>query len=162
MTVERHSFLDTRTRYFLTAGSGDGRWKEVALDQARVAAGLGEVNIIKLSSIAGPNCLRMRYWNIEPGATVSAAFAQMACDEPGRLIACAVAVARPTDPTRAALIMEYHGFMRAGQAKRIAIKMARAGLLDRGLGVRRVESMAIEHVVGELGAGATFAAVVEL
>ena len=50
MTVERHSFLDTRTRYFLTAGSGDGRWKEVALDQARVAAGLGEVNIIKLSS----------------------------------------------------------------------------------------------------------------
>lgn len=149
------------SRYFLTAGEGAGSCGPVALDQARFVAGLGEVNIIKLSSIVGPSC-RKRRWVVEPGSTVGAAFAQISCSEAGRRIASAVAVAHPTDQNRASLVMEHHGFMRARQAKKLVVEMARAGLLYRGLHVRRVESIAIEHVVGPMGAGATFAAVVEL
>lgn len=160
MTIERSSFFDTRTRYFLTAGKGDGFLADVALDQAREVAGLGYV--VRLSSIVGPNCQRVRRRRISPGSIVSGAFAQMICDEPGKQIACAVAVAHPTDPSRASLVMEHHGYMRAREAKKIVVQMARAGLLDRGLQVRRVESIAVEHVVGAIGAGATFAAVVEL
>lgn len=160
MTVEGSSFFDTRTRYFLTAGKGDGFLAGVALDQAREVAGLGYV--VRLSSIVGTNCQRVRRRRITPGSIVSAAFAEMTCDEAGRRIASAVAVAHPTDPNRASLVMEHHGYMRARDAKQIVVQMARAGLMDRGLQVRRVESIAIDHVVGETGAAATFAAVVEL
>lgn len=131
------------------------------MDQALVVAGLGEVKRLRLSSIVGPRC-RKRRWVVEPGSTVGAAFAEMTCDEAGSRIASAVAVALPTDLFRAAVIMEHHGFMRARQAKELVVEMARTSLLDRGLQVRRVESIAVEHVVGPIEAGATFAAVVEL
>lgn len=161
MIVEKLPGFYLPTRYFLTVGEGADLWKEVALYKSRMAAGLESVKIIRLSSIVGPRC-RKRRWVVEPGSTVNAAFAEMTCDEAGRRIASAVAVAHPADRARAAVVMEYHGFATAKEAKEIVTQMARAAILNRQLQVRRVESIAIEHVVGTARAGATFAAVVEL
>lgn len=162
MAVETLAGFNRYTQYFLIAGKGDAQWEEVALDQARVVAGLGEVRRLRLSSIVPPGCRRVSRLRLQPHSSVGVAYARMVCAEPDRQIASAVAVAHPTDRTRASLVMEYSGFMPAREAKEIVAQMARAGLLYRGLQVRRVESIAIEHIVGSMGAGATFAAVVEL
>lgn len=161
MAVETLDGFKRYTQYFLIAGKGDGEWEEVALDQARVVAGLGEVRRLRLSSIVPPGCRRAGRLRLQPHSSVGVAYARMVCSEPGRQIASAVAVAHPTDRTRASLVMEYSGFAGQQEAKETVIQMAVAGLLYRGLQVRRVESIAIDNVVGDTGAAATFAAVVE-
>ena len=148
------------TRYFLAAGAGDASVTLVAFDRALLDAGVGDVNLIKLSSIVGPTCSRISPIPLTPGALVPVAYASLTSSRAGERISSAVAVAHPSDPTRAALVMEHSGHGPRADVEAEVVRMAIEGLESRGLSVGRVESMAIEHVVQR--AGATFAAVVEL
>jgi arginine decarboxylase len=148
------------TRYFLVAGVGDASVPLVAFDRALLDAGVADVNLIKLSSIVGPHCSRISPIPLTPGALVPVAYASRSSSQPGELIASAVAVAHPTDPERAALVMEHSGSAPCAEVEAEVIRMAIEGLESRGLRAARVESVGIEHVVRR--AGATFAAVVEI
>lgn len=148
------------TSYFLAAGQGDASEKLVAFDRALLKAGVGDVNLIKLSSIVGPLCCRIEPVALKPGSLVAVAYASFTSNQPGQRIASAVAIAHPTDHSRAALVMEYSALASKDEAEQKVIAMAIEGMSSRGLGVESIESIAVEHVVEV--AGATFAAVVEL
>ena len=148
------------TKYFLVAGEGDSSESLVAFDCALLNSGVGDLNLIKLSSIVGPGCVRTEPLTLTPGSLVAVAFASMTDDKPGRTIASGVAVAHPTDSTRAALVMEHSDFASKKEVEDKVIRMAIEGIRNRGLEVAHVESIAIEHIVRVVGA--TFAAVVEV
>lgn len=148
------------TMYFLVAGAGDAEQELVAFDRALISAGVADVNLVKLSSIVPPGCRHINVVELEPGSFVGVAFAHLNSDRRGQRIASAVAVAHPTNPKRPSLVMEYSDFALSEQVERIVIEMARTGIESRGLEVARVESVAVEHIVDNLGA--TFAAVVEI
>jgi arginine decarboxylase len=149
------------TRYFLCAGTGEASQGLVAFDRALIEAGVGDVNLVKLSSIIGPGCGRVEAFTPSPGSFVGVAFARCVSTTPGQRIASAVAVAHPTDVLRASVVMEYSGEgIDRETAERKVIDMATEAMKSRGLEVRAVESIGAEHTVS--GAGATFAAVVEV
>jgi arginine decarboxylase len=132
----------------------------VAFDRALIAAGISDINLIKLSSIVGPDLVKVDPFIIAPGALVGVAYARLESTIPGQRIASAVAVAHPQEIGRASIVMEHSAAATREEVEELVIEMARQALDSRGLTVARIESVAVEHVVQV--AGSTIAAVVEV
>ena len=150
--------LRTPTRYRLVAGSAEGPTPLNAFDGALLEAGIGDVNLVKVSSILPPACVAVEELDIPYGSLVPVAYASFTSDLPGEVIAAAVAVAIPEDETRAGLIMEYSARGHQEEAEDIVRRMARQGLERRSLAIRAIVSTSIQHRVERIGAA--FAAVV--
>ena len=146
------------SHYFLCAGHAEGYSPLNAFDQALLAAGMGDTNLVRLSSILPPRCQRVDPFEIPGGALVPVAYARMDSSNPGQIIASAVAIALPEDPSLPGLIMESHGARPLDEVVDQVRQMAVRGMRYRGRAIEDVISTGVEHVVDEHGA--TFAGVV--
>ena len=146
--------------YFLVAGHGDAEQRLVAFDQALLRAGIADVNLVRLSSIVGPHVKRIEPVRLAPGILVPTAYAQFCSGEAGQTIAAGVAIARPDDPERAGVIMEYSAAAPKAEVEEIVRGMAEEAIHNRGLKVAQMESIAVEHVVEKTGC--VFAGVVQI
>ncbi len=100
-------------KYFLVAGYAEGPTLLNAFDNALMAAGVGNCNIVKMSSILPPNCTLIPPVKLPYGALVPVAYAEESWDEAGVILSAAVAVGIPEDPELPGVIMEHH--MRADE-----------------------------------------------
>src|SRR5215471_15030065 len=92
-----------------TAGHAEGGTLLNAFDNALLAAGIGNINLIKVSSILPPDVPVIELPKIKPGALIPTAYAAMTSDVPGQTVAAAVGYAVPDDPAKNGVIMEFHG-----------------------------------------------------
>ena len=97
------------TKASVTAGTAEGGTPLNAFDNALLAAGIGNVNLIKVSSIVPPEVDIVDLPQIKPGALVPTAYAAMTSTTPGQIIAAAVGYALPVDRTKAG---RHHGIPR--------------------------------------------------
>ena len=86
------------TKASMTAGTAEGGTPLNAFDNALLAAGIGNVNLIKVSSIVPPEVDIVDLPQIKPGALVPTAYAAMTSETPGQIIAAAVGYALPGGP----------------------------------------------------------------
>jgi arginine decarboxylase len=149
-------------RYFLTCGYGRGNSELVAFDSALITAGVADLNLIKLSSIVAPGCVRINPVKIQPGSFVGVAFAKNIGTHTGEMISSAIAVGHPKDKSRASLVMEYSSSMDEEHTEKMVREMVKQGLDNRMLDIDNIESTAVSCVINEITYAATFAAVVEL
>ena len=87
----------TPTRYFMACGSAEGVTELNAFDAALLRAGVGDTNLVRVSSILPPGCEEVELPPLPPGALVPAAYASVTSATPGEVITAAVAVAIPED-----------------------------------------------------------------
>ncbi len=144
--------------FFLGAGAADAPTRLNAFDHALLEAGVGDVNLVRLSSILPPSCRRVEPFSLPYGALVPVAYADMVSSEAGAWISAAVAVAIPTDPGLPGLIMEHHGFGRLDRTLATVREMAIHGMQHRNREIADVLTIGAEHQVEEHGAA--FAGVV--
>lgn len=144
-------------RYCLVSGSGDGPSGLTAFDRALMAAGVGDYNLVKVTSILPPGALPGSVNELVPGQVVHAAMGMMTSDQPGELIAAAVAVGLPAKSGAVGVLMEGGFRCDAAEAEERVREMARTALADRGLEAKRIESISAEWRVQQFGAA--FAAV---
>ena len=135
----------------ITAGHAEGGTSLNAFDNALLAAGIGNINLIKVSSILPPDVPVIDLPKIAPGALVPTAYAAITSEVPGETIAAAVGYAVPDDPARNGVLMEFHG-----QATREEAEDAIRAMLDeafrvRGEPVREMKVVAVEHTVERVG-----------
>jgi len=147
------------TKFFLTAGSGDASTALNAFDAALLCAGVGDTNLVRLSSILPPGAEEIAPCNLVKGSLVPLAYGDMTSSEPGTLISAAVAVGIPEDPACAGLIMECSRIGDPGPCERAARQMVEEGMeIIRGCRIREIKSISASTVVKRVGA--VFAAVV--
>ena len=147
------------TRFFLTQGASEGYTPLNAFDGALLASKVGDVNLVKLSSILPPSCKRsMQAWPLEGGALTPVAYASITSHLPGEQIAAAVAVGVPKNPDEPGVIMEYSARGTAKSAEKIVRQMAKEAFAMRGRELKAVISTSVEHNVHSIGTA--FAAVV--
>ncbi len=145
------TLLTQPTKWFIVAGFAEG-WTELnAFDGALLSAGIGDVNIVKMSSILPPHCELIDPIKLPGGALVPAAYAAYTSTEPGERIAAGVAVAVPVDPSLPGLIMEYEGRGTKQDIEEHVREMARQGMLSRGRELKEIRSIAVEHKVEHTG-----------
>ena len=148
----------TPTQYFLVSGASDGYTALNAFDGALLQAGIGNTNIVKMSSIVPPHCQRISPIALPPGALVPAAYAAITSEVPGEIISAGVAVALPEDENQNGLIMEYSANGDRHKIEEIVRNMAIEGMKLRGWKIRDLQTVVSEYQVKRIGA--TLAAVV--
>jgi arginine decarboxylase len=139
------------TKASATAGCAEGGTALNAFDNALLAAGIGNVNLIKISSIVPPEVDIVALPRIRPGALVPTAYAAITSETPNETIAAAVGYALPVDRSRAGVIMEYHDRTDRATAERAIRAMLIEAFAVRGEAIRELEVVAVEHTVGKIG-----------
>jgi len=140
------------TRYFLASGASDGYTPLNAFDGALLKAGIGNTNIVKMSSIVPPHCKLVAPIALPPGALVPTAYAAITSDIPGEIISAGIAVALPEDENHNGLIMEYSAKGERAKIEEIVRNMAMEGMKLRGWKIKDLKSIAIEYKVKKIGA----------
>lgn len=146
------------THYYLCAGRAEGFSPLNAFDQALLAAGVGDTNLVRMSSILPPSCQRVERFKLPYGALVPVAYADMISSNPGEIIASAVAIGIPEDPSLPGLIMEHHGIGTREEIEGFVRQQAEQGMQFRNREFKEILSVGVEHHVEQHGA--TFAGVV--
>ena len=134
-----------------TAGHAEGGTALNAFDNALLLAGIGNINLIKISSILPPDVPVVDLPKIKPGALVPTAYAAITSETPGELVAAAVGYAIPDDPAKNGVIMEFHGHATRGQAEEAIRGMLDEAFQVRGETVKEMRIYAVEHTVERIG-----------
>jgi arginine decarboxylase len=142
----------TPTQYFLVSGASDGSTPLNAFDGALLQAGIGNTNIVKMSSIVPPHCERISPIALPPGALVPAAYASLTSDVAGEILSAGVALALPHDEERNGLIMEYSAKGDRAKIEETVRNMTVEGMRLRGWEIKELKSIAVEYKVKKVGA----------
>jgi arginine decarboxylase len=134
-----------------TAGSAEGSTPLNAFDNALLAAGIGNINLVRVSSILPPGVELVPLPKIVPGAIVPTAYSSMSSEVPGEVIAAAVGWARPVDQTKNGVIMEFHDKATREEAERAIVHMLEEAFRVRGEAIRDMQIFAAEHTVERTG-----------
>jgi arginine decarboxylase len=139
------------TKVAATAGHAEGGSALNAFDNALLAAGIGNINLVKVSSIVPPDVDIVALPRIKPGALVPTAYACQTGRAPGEVIAAAVGYALPEDRTRPGVIMEFHGKVGRAEAERQIRQMLEEAFRVRGEALREWKVVAAQHRVERVG-----------
>lgn len=116
---------------------------------ALVDAGVGDYNLVRVSSIFPPHCEFTEERLAPAGMPIPTAYAHIDTCTPGASIAASIAVAVPQDPSLPGVIMEWHGVGTMEYAEEIVRGMAERAMQRRGTPVREVRSIAVDGVATE-------------
>lgn len=134
----------------ITSGRSEGPTKLNAFDNALLDAGIGDVNLIKVSSIIPANARVVRLPALEIGSTVNCVLSHSISDSRGDLISAAIAVALSDN---IGCVAENSGINKGPEIIREdAISMVEYMMKRRGEKIKNLIVEEINHKVKECGA----------
>lgn len=133
-----------------------------SFDKALFAAGIGNYNLVRLSSILPAGCKRVNKIDLEEGSLLPTAYSTISCDVPDTLIGSAIAVGLSNDLNKVGVIMEYSNINESGESCLAKVKsMVREAFMVRGWVLDSIEATCIDAVVREGETVSTFACIAE-
>jgi arginine decarboxylase len=109
------------TRLFFTKGVGTHRDRLASFEQALRVAGIEKYNLVHVSSIMPPGCRiltkKQGIEKLKPGQILHVVMARIDTNEPNRMIASAIGMARPADTKGYGYLSEHHAY---GQNAKVA------------------------------------------
>src|SRR5690625_1909121 len=146
--------------YALVTGAAEGRTPLNAFDNSLLEAGVGDRNLMRMSSILPPAAeqVNVQAMDLPKGGLIPLAYATIGGTTPGRMISSAVAVGIPEDETETGVIMEFEDHAELSTVEAIVEQMVIDAFEYRKRKLREIKMAGIEHKVEVCGS--TFAAVV--
>lgn len=141
--------LPVPSKFTLTVGRGEGSTPLNAFDAALKDAGIGNLNLLRVSSILPPGAGFHTRLEIPPGSLVPTAYGYLKNSEPGALIAAAIGVG--ISPDTYGVIMEFEGFCSREEAEARVRAMVVEGFEMRNLFLQEVIVRGIDHHVKQNG-----------
>jgi len=150
--------IKTPDKYFLVSGFAEGDTELNAFDNALLAAGVGNTNLVRMSSILPPACQEVAPMKLPYGALVPIAYADEASSIPGETVSAGVALGVTDDPTLPGVIMEHHMHGSENECRMIVMSKVESAFRVRGW---KLADMKVAVVSGKVERiGAAFAGVV--
>lgn len=141
--------LPTPKKFFVTAGSAEGKNHLNAFDNALLIGRIGNLNLMRVSSILPPGVRYCPNLDIPPGSLVPTAYGYIISDVPGELISAAVGVGFSKDTY--GVIMEFSGKCSKEEAERKIISMLEEAFKTRGMKLEGTRLASAEHCVEAIG-----------
>ncbi|MBC8478135.1 arginine decarboxylase, pyruvoyl-dependent [bacterium] len=152
-------FTNIPTSFFFCSGSAEAVSPLNAFDAALLAAGIGNTNLVKISSIVPPGCEETTVPEVlQAGLFLPTAWKSFNSSNKGEEIAAAVAIAIPQDRSLAGVIMEEAGPGSARQKEQFVRTQVEVAMQIRAITLYDIRSISISHQV--VSCGTVFAAVV--
>lgn len=138
-------------RFMIVASAAEANHALTAFDAALLNAGLGNVNLVRLSSILPPGCREEENGiDFPPGSFVPTAYGTFSSEVKGEHIAAAVGIGFTAGSF--GVIMEHAGYCSAGAARNKVEAMIEEAFLNRGLILNGLKIRTVEHKVEKAGA----------
>ncbi|WP_054840396.1 pyruvoyl-dependent arginine decarboxylase [Thermococcus sp. JCM 11816] len=119
-------------RAFIGAATAEGGTKLNAFDNALLKLGIGNVNLVKLSSVIPAHIEWMeKVHDVPIGMLLPTVYAHIESDEPGMTISAALGVGISKN-NEGGLIYEYSGYCTKEEAEEMVRKMVEEGFRQRG------------------------------
>lgn len=152
--------VKTPNIYCLVRGAAEGRTRLNAFDKSLLEAGVGDTNLMRMSSILPPAAEQVQVNDLvlPKGGLIPLAYATIDGNTPGRLISAAIAVGIPEDDSEPGVIMEYEDHADLNTVEGIVRQMVVDGFEYRNRKLKEIKSYGIEHTIETCGA--VFAAAV--
>ena len=147
--------LPTPKKFKIVAGSAEGKTLLNSFDNALLEAGIGNVNLLRVSSILPPAAEYVSDLVLPPGSLVPTAYGYIISEKKGEKIAACVGIGFSEDTF--GVIMEYAAQGTKEQAEARIKQMLINAFETRGLPLVDIKLASSEHVVDEIGCA--FAAV---
>jgi arginine decarboxylase len=141
--------LPTPKKFFVTAGSAEGKNHLNAFDNALLIGRIGNLNLMRVSSILPPGVQYCPNLDIPPGSLVPTAYGYIISDVPGELISAAVGVGFSKDTY--GVIMEFSGKCSKEEAEKKIISMLEEAFRTRGMKLEGTRLASAEHRVEAIG-----------
>ncbi|WP_461867172.1 pyruvoyl-dependent arginine decarboxylase [Thermococcus sp.] len=137
----------TPKRAFLGAASAEGGTKLNAFDNALLKLGIGNVNLVKLSSVIPAHIEWMgEVHNVPVGMLLPTVYAHIESDEPGSTISAALGVGI-SEGNEGGLIYEYSGYCTKEEAEEMVCRMVEEGFRARGWKLKEFKVASAEATV---------------
>ncbi len=135
--------------YCLVKGAAEGRTRLNAFDKALLQAGVGDTNLMRMSSILPPAAEQVSVNDIilPKGALIPLAYAAIDGTTPGRVISAAIAVGIPQDEREPGVIMEFEDHAHLDTVEEIVRQMVVDGFEYRNRKLKEIKSIGVEHRV---------------
>ena len=135
--------------FWASAGAAEGETELNAFDNALLAARVGNLNLVRVSSVLPQDAQVLEQPpEITPGSLVPTVYSVQVSARPGETVAAAVGIG-VADGSHG-MIYESHGTSRA-EAEATVRQMIDAGFARRGLRLNEVIVRSIEHKVERIG-----------
>jgi arginine decarboxylase len=138
-------------KYFLVAGYAEGKTGLNAFDNALMKAGIGNTNLMRISSILPPAATEIKPMRLPYGSLVPTAYAEETSEEPGTLVAAAVACGVPEDPTLPGVIMEHHMQGTEAECRAIVTAKVEEAFAERGYKLASIKVSSAAGAVQHIG-----------
>lgn len=154
------TMVPTPNVFSLVKGAAEGRTRLNAFDNSLLNAGVGDTNLMRMSSILPPGAKEKSIEELElpKGGLIPLAYATIDSTTPGRYISAAIAVGIPEDESEPGVIMEFEDHSKLDNVEAIVRQMVIDAFEYRKRELKEIKSIGIEHHVENCGA--TFAAAV--
>ena len=152
--------VNTPNVFALVKGASEGRTRLNAFDNSLLNAGVGDTNLMRMSSILPPGANQKEIGDLDlpKGGLIPLAYATIDSTTPGRYISSAIAVGIPKDETEPGVIMEFEDHSKLENVESIVRQMVVDAFDYRNRELKEIKSIGIEHRVETCGS--TFAAAV--
>ncbi|HKK45885.1 MAG TPA: arginine decarboxylase, pyruvoyl-dependent [Balneolaceae bacterium] len=159
-SMQELMMVNTPNIYCLVKGASEGRTRLNAFDNSLLNAGVGDTNLMRMSSILPPGAAQRSINDIElpGGGLIPLAYASIDSTTPGRYISSAIAVGIPEDDSEPGVIMEFEDHSRLDNVESIVRQMVIDAFEYRKRKLKEIKSIGVEHKVENCAS--TFAAAV--
>lgn len=131
-------------------GHAEGDTKLNAFDNALIAAGIGQWNLVKVTSVAPPGAVLLdEPVEIEPGSLVPAVLTSTVSQDPGETISSCIGIGMSSKGH--GMIMEHSGAGTAQQMEEIVEGMIHEAMARRGLEAEHLDLRSVSHTVERVG-----------
>lgn len=134
-----------------TTGHAEGETELNAFDNALIAAGIGDWNLVKVTSVAPASA---RLIDLRPeaesGSVVPVVLAAVQSDRPGERVTASVAIGRGNGSH--GMIMEASGPGEPEEMETVVRRMLNESFMRRGLELETVTVRSVSHTVEKIGA----------
>ncbi len=142
--------LPTPKKVKLAAGAAEGPTPLNAFDNALLQAGIGNLNLLRVSSILPPGCVFEEGFAVPAGSLTPTAYGYVVSGEPGQHIAAAIGIGFSDDDY--GVIMEFDGQGDRPSAEDQVGAMVRHAFAARGKHLKELRVLGVSHTVERCGA----------
>ena len=138
-------------KYFLVAAYAEGPTPLNAFDNALMKAGIGNTNLVRISSILPPAAREIPLPQLPYASLIPTAYAEETSDVVGQRISAAVGCGVPEDPELPGVIMEHHLSGDEASCRDAVLLRVKEAFAARGYRLKSVQVASASGVVERVG-----------
>ena len=135
------------TRFTIVAGYGAGHTALNAFDNALQNSGIGNYNLVRVSSILPPLCKESTIIQVPHGSLLPIAYSSIESSNIGEEIVAVIGIGIPSDPNNIGVIMEYATRGITVNAENTVKQMVEEAMNNRNIRIADILIRSCSHII---------------